>query len=287
MFGGAYGYEKSCYSFSTLSQKWTKLPNLPSARHQHRSAIIGNSVFLVGGRGNNAVEKYNTVTKKFTKVNVVKKSAFPAAESRISFGMCVYRTDSLLIASGCPNNKSEITKSCFLLDTKAQTAREVGSLNEGRGGHALVNFEEEVFCIGGSSINYMGVATYFSSIEKFNPVTEEWMTSHLKLIEGRRDHQAVTYKQFIYVLGGRTEKGYTDTIERINVSEGKVEMLDVKLRRGRSVFAVAVVKSDLYIFGSQGGGGSTEVLNLETLEIKEGVEPPESSYRFTACSLWY
>ena len=280
--------KKSCYSFSTLTQQWTKLQDLPTSRHQHGSAVIGNSVFLVGGWNNDTVEKYDTVTEKFTEINLVKKSSLLAAESRHSFGMCAYETDSLLIASGCPNNNDEITKSCFLLDTKAQTAREVGSLGDGRAGHALVNLEEEIFCIGGHSINYMGVATYFSSIEKFNPITEEWMTSHLKLIEGRRDHQAVTYKQFIYVLGGRTEKDWcTDTIERINVSEGKVEMLDVKLRRWCSVFAVAVVKSDLYIFGSHGGGGSTEVLNLETLEIKEGVEPPESSHRFTACSLWY
>ena len=46
-------------------------------------------------------------------------------------------------------------------------------------------------------------------------------------------------------------------------------MLDVKLKRGRGEFAVAVVNSDLWVFGGRGGWDLTEVLNLETLEVKE------------------
>ena len=286
LFGG-YLNQTSCYSFSTLSQKWTKLQDLPSERVHHGSAVIGNSVFLVGGWNNNTVDKYNTVSEEVTRINVGNKPTLSAARSYSSFGMCVYRGDSLLIASGCPNNRSEITKSCFLFDTKTQAVREVGSLNDGRAKHVLVNFDDEIFCIGGHSINWRGVETYFTSIEKFNPITEEWRISHLKLIKGRFSHQAVAHKQFIYVLGGNIGlRKRTDTIERIDVSAGQVELLDVKLKHARSDFAVAMVKSDLYIFGGEGCEDSTEVLNLETLEIKELPESPDLYYSFTACSLW-
>ena len=66
--------------------------------------------------------------------------------------------------------------------------------------------------------------------------------------------------------------------------KGKVELLDIKLKYGRSRFAVAMVKSDLYVFGGLGSMNSTEVLNLKTLEIREGVKLPNSAYGFTVCS---
>ena len=96
---------------------------------------------------------------------------------------------------------------------------------------------------------------------------------------------------------------------------GKVEILDIKLKHGRSLFSASKFNNNLYIFGGRvkddtsfNGGrviydnsfrdylsfrsieswietNSTEVFNLDTLEIKEGVELPISDYAFTACSL--
>ena len=76
------------------------------------------------------------------------------------------------------------------------------------------------------------------------------------------------------------------------MSAGKVEILDIKLKHARKLFAASKYNNDLYIFGGWARYGnsygkttnSTEVLNLETLDIKEGVELPIPDCAFTACS---
>ena len=106
-----------------------------------------------------------------------------------------------------------------------------------------MNFKGEIFCIGGWNQTHGTL----NSVEVFDANTEEWKTSDLKLGIGRIHHKAVAHTQFIYVLGGISESGRTDSVERIDVSTGKVEILNVKLNHERHSFAVAKVKLDVYI----------------------------------------
>ena len=195
LFGGHYN-RTSCYSFSTSSLKWTKLPDLPSERSYHGTAVIGNSVFLLGGFKNSTIEEYNHVTKKITHLCSMKRSLFSSAISRNEFGLCIYKGDSLLIAVGC-DDKGETTNNCFVFNTKTNAIRNIGSLNTKRRANALVNFEGKIFCIGG----YNG-AGYLNSIKVFDATNEKWKTTDFKLNDARSHHQAVAHKQFIYVLGG-------------------------------------------------------------------------------------
>ena len=281
LFGGARN-PTSCFSFSLTSQQWTKLQDLPSGRCWHGSAVIGNFVFLVGGYGNITIEKYDTTTKKITLVCLMKRSLNSSAISCNKFGISIYKGDSLLIAGG-QDDKYKTTNNCFVFNTKTKAIRNVSIFKTKRRGNTLVNFKGEIFCIGGE----LETCEKLNLIEVFDATTEKWKTTDFKLNIARHCPQAVAHKQFIYVLGGYI--GYrkcTDTIERIDVSAGKVEVLNVKLKHARSLFAASKSNNDLYIFGGSviDGDSSTEVLNLETLEIKEGVELPISNSCFTACS---
>ena len=286
LFGG-YSNSTSCYSFSTTSQQWTKLENLPSERWYHGSAVIGNSVFLVGGQYNSTIKEYNNITKKVTHVCSMKRSFFSSEIYRNEFGISTYKGDSLLIAGG-EDDKGEIFNNCFVLDTKNKTIRDVGILNIKRKGNVLVNSKGKIFCIGG----YNGSDIHLNSIEVFDATTEKWKATDFKLNIARSYHQAVANKQFIYVLGGYNRSGFTDSIEKIELSAGKVELLSVKLKHARSLFAASKIDNDLYIFGGRVRDGSsntttnsTEILNLETLEMKEGLKVPTLDHAFTACSL--
>ena len=289
LFGGFYK-EKSCYSFSIASQQWTKLQNLPSKRYYHSSAIIGNSVFLVGGYKNSTIEEYETVKKKLTKTSKMKWSLVSSTVFCNEFGITVYEVDSLLIAGGNDYAASvnNATNECFVFETKTNSKRYVGSLNTKRLGNVLVNLKSEIFCIGG----YNSTDRYLNTIEMFNATTGNWITTDFKLNIGRCRHQAVVHKQFIYVLGGNIGyEEYTNTIERIDVSSGKVVILNVRLKQARSAFAACKANNNFFVFGGEVKDGnsltstsSTEVLDLETLEIKEGVELPISNSYFSACS---
>ena len=286
LFGGRYN-PTSCYLFSTLSQQWTKLQDIPWKRYYHGSAVIGSSVFLVGSPGNSFIDEYNIVTKAFTHLYSLNRSFFSSPIFRNRFGLCIYKGNSLLIAGG-KNDNGETTNNCFVFKTKTKAISYVGSLTKETQQNVLVNFKGEIFCISG----WNPTDKYLNLIEVFDETTKKWKTTSLKLNIARKNHQAVAHKQFIYVLGGSNNGGLLDTIERIDVSAGKVEILNVKLKYGRSWFATTKVCNDLYIFGGQVDGNSydykstysTEVLDLETLEIKEGVELPIIDQFFTACS---
>ena len=259
--------------------------DLPSGRWYHAIACIGKSVFLVGGYKNSSIEKFNVITRTFEKVSLLKKSRFSRPICRSSFGMCLHGTDSLLIAGGWVDDRDATTDHCFVFNTQFFTFWDVGSLETERCGHVLVNFNKEIFSIGGWKRD-----DYLSSIEVFDASTENWKNTELKLVTGRRHHQAAVHKQFIYVLGGECRSCILDTIEKIDVAKRKVEVLKIKLKSKRSRFSVTKIKDDLFIFGGRtednwGATNSTEVLNLETLEIKEGVKLQLPDRSFAACSL--
>ena len=175
-----------------------------------------------------------------------------------------------------------VTSSCFLFNTNTKTFKKVGNMKSKKYGHALVHIEGIVYSVGGRDEDYEELNT----IETFDPVTEQWKTSDVKLHIARADHQAVAHKHFIYIFGGYCGDGRTDTIEKYNLLTGQIDLLDVKLHVARSDFAVGKVNSDVYIFGGRPGYGKRtlcEIFNLETEEITESESTPVSNLPITAC----
>ena len=65
-------------------------------------------------------------------------------------------------------------------------------------------------------------------------------------------------------------------------------MLHVKLRMARSGFASFKINSNLYILGGyteNGNTNSVEVLNLDTMQVKEGVSLPISDSCISVCAV--
>ena len=275
LFGGKINDRKPFYSFNPASQQWIKLPDLPSRRESHGSVVVGKSVFLVGGWYNNTIEEYDISTKTFKNVATMKNY-------RHSFGICVFNKTEVLVAGG-RGDYNMVINSCLLFNTNTKTFKEVGNMNTKRCGHVLVNVDETIYSIGGLDDNNEELNT----IEIFDPVTEQWKTSDVKLHIERYYHQAVAHKHFIYIIGGTHR--YEDTIEKYNLLTGQITILDCKLRIPRDCFAVGKIDSDVYIFGGENGycesTASCEIFNLETEEIREGENLPVSNSGLTACVL--
>ena len=278
LFGGKINDRKPFYSFNPASQQWIKLPDLPSRRESHGSVVVGISVFLVGGWYNNTIEEYDISTKTFKNVATMKNY-------RHSFGICVFNKTEVLVAGG-RGDYNMVINSCLLFNTNTKTFKEVGNMNTKRCGHVLVNVDETIYSIGGLDDNDEELNT----IEMFDPVTEQWKTSDVKLHIERKNHQAVAHKHFIYIFGGWCGCRYTNTIERFNIKTGQVTIIDSKLHVARSDFAVGKVDSEVYIFGGEPSDHDyhqylslCEIFNLETEEIRKGETNPVSDCDFTAC----
>ena len=199
---------------------------------------------------------------------------------RNGFGICVFNKTEVLIAGGCDDFNS-VTNNCFLFNTTSKTFKDIATMNTEICGHVLVNVDEVVYSIGGLDEN----GEELNTIEIFDPVTEQWKVSDVKLHIARGFHQAVAHKHFIYIFGGWCEDGYTNTIERFNVKTGQITIIDSKLHVRRGDFAVRKVDSDVYIFGDDDydDKASFEIFNLETEEIRKGGNLPFPYCDFTAC----
>ena len=276
MFGG-YNNPTSCYSFNLSSQQWTKLPDLPSRRISHGSMVVNSSIFIVGGRHNKTIDKFDNSTKSF-------KTVATMNEARDLFGSCRYDRSSLLVAGG-RDEKHQETNNCFLYNTSTKNFKEFASLNVKKWGHVLVNFNGTVYSIGGRNEKYK----VLNSIETYDEGNKQWKMCDFKLNIARGGPQAVVHKNHIYVVSGQCGSGkHTNTVERIDVSNGKVDLLEGKLRIARRGFASCKFKSNLYIFGGhtdKGRTNSVEILNLDTMKVQEGVNVPVSDGDSTACAV--
>ena len=274
LFGGGNN-PTPCYSFSLSSQQWTKHPDLPSSRYGHGSVVVDSCIFIVGGQNNYTIDKLDRSTNSFETVARMK-------ESRYLFASCCYKNNSLLVAGARVDNQP-MTSNCFLFDTSTETFEEFASLNVRICGHVLVNFNGLLYSIGGKNEK----CEVLDSIELFEEGGKQWKFCDFKLNIARFGHQFVVHKNHIYMVGGWCAGGRrANTVERIDVNNGKVDLLEVKLPVARGRYASCKFGPNVYIFGTtKDNTSSVEILNLDTMEVQEGVSVPISDYGFSACVL--
>ena len=107
-----------------------------------------------------------------------------------------------------------------------------------------------------------------------------------RLEKARSFHQAVAYKNFIYIFGGRLEnKKVTDSIEKFDTVTGEIQTIETKLHVARTGFAIARLGNFVYIMGGNIGRSytaSVEIFNLELETIEKGTNLPFADENFTA-----
>ena len=89
-----------------------------------------------------------------------------------------------------------------------------------RYGHVLIKSESgDIYAIGGDDAN----DNCLDTIEKFNVETQTWSVIESKLNYPRSHFQAVTYKNFIYVISGQfQDKNVAYSIEKFDTTTGDV-----------------------------------------------------------------
>lgn len=226
--------------------------------------------------------------------------------ARSDFGICNYSGDSIIIAGGCVDG--EKTSTSFLYNTSLNKIKKLGDLNEKKFGLVLVNCLGTVFSVGGCN--------YSKKIEKFDPLENKWMTANSSLNIGRFHSRAVAHKEFIYIFGGQNEHHKMESsIEKFNTRTSEVTVIESKLLIPRNCFALYKISSDVYIIGGDTFDFSsiapannslgviqqlmkrgmldltnrftntTEIFNLNSEEIRQGISFPISDEGLTACVL--
>ena len=274
---------KAFYSFSFVSEKWTRLSNLQKERFWHGSVVMNDGIYIVGGWNNKDIDRFDPTTRTFRKVKSLK-------ESRRDFGICQYDSQHLIFAGSYDYDNREFLNTSYLYNITTNSLKQVGKLNTARSGLVLIKNEAgSIFAIGGS--NKQG--KILKTIEKFDKKSQTWKVINAKLKIGRFQHRAVAYKHYIFVIGGKQQnQKMTNSIEKIDTTTGEVEVIKTKLRQARRNFAVAKHGHLVYIIGGDVTHyskkyeeiftRSMEVLNLENETVQEGKSIPFADRGFTA-----
>ena len=91
------------------SGRWERLPNMLVARRNHRAALLGDQIVVVGGKGVNrgielSCEKYSLSTKTWSRI-----AAFPAEMTRL-ISVCTHQGNVIVVSESYP--RYEVYKYC-------------------------------------------------------------------------------------------------------------------------------------------------------------------------------
>ena len=272
---GGSNHPSSVQLFSFASKQWTSLKNLPTERMFHGSITMENGIYIVGGKNNKNIDKYNPSTGVFEKVALM-------AEYRYLFEICSVDSKSFIFTGGIDGKDHSVATS-YIFNTNSKTLKKVGNLNTERYGFALVKSEDgDIYAIGGGD----GQNNCLNTIEQFDKKTQSWKNVNTKLKIARRKFEAVAYKNYIYIISGMIQNcTKTNSIEKFDTITGEIKVIKTKLNLGRRSFAVAKLKNLVYIFGGLTDlsiENTVEVFNLDLEEIKEGKDFRNADFGSTA-----
>jgi len=189
-----------CRYFLPRIGEWRKCAAAPSKRYRHASAVIGQNLFVIGGRNLEgpyyddmvtSIDVLNTVTDTWSSID------WPDASSdAVAFAY----DKKLYIPGGYNANYSEFLSRLVIYDTTSSTWSRGSSMITARGDTQIVAVGNEFYVMGGW-VNWCNASNV---VEKYNPVSNTWsVVTHM--IYGRGDLAAGVMGKSIFAIGGETK----------------------------------------------------------------------------------
>ena len=212
---GGYPHEepvKHIYIYHCEKDEWRKGAVIPEKRRRGAAgcAIYNDKLYLCCGIIDG---HYDGHVKWFDEYDLVKKTwkQLPDAPRKRDHFQAVVINNKMYAASGRLSSKK--TNQVFSLTVKEvdfydfetgkwQSLPAEDNLPTLRAGASAVNFNEELFIIGGESSQ----KTAHNNVEVFNPEKHKWMR-YPSLNRGRHGTQAVVFDNKIFIVAGSGNRG--------------------------------------------------------------------------------
>ncbi len=167
-----------------------------SARHEAAGVVLGDSVYLMGGRGNRPVERYSMATGQWENLGL--------APLELHHAQPVVIGDDIYIAGAftCCYPRETIVAEIHVLDTQTNTWDVVGSMpaERLRGSTAAVSRGGKLYVLGGNTQGHDGGAVAW--FDEYDPATGKWQI--LPDAPNARDHfSAVLIGNELVAASGR------------------------------------------------------------------------------------
>ena len=130
--------------------KWSHINNVNYKRTGHSANVIGDSIYLFGGRNKNDIQKYNIKEKTLSEIKT--KGNIPGG--RTNHGSAVIK-DNLYIFGGKGRSKTDNTLYCFNTNSTEWIDIPIiqGSPPQPRRLMSMFSFENKLYVFGGYNNN--------------------------------------------------------------------------------------------------------------------------------------
>jgi hypothetical protein len=260
----------------------TVVGRLVTARTNHTSVIVGDSIYVIGGRG--ATGAIDTVERI-----LIGETHAPAAAGSLHGK----RTGALLVAAGnhvyvmggsdenglpiTTFERASIISHTSLLPTDGVNLDSFAAVPS-----ATLRFPMSYpsTLVLGNTLYVIGGATSFGATATVDKATinedgtfGDFQPSGVTLNTARMAHASFVYNNDLYVLGGRTSvdfSTYTQSVERAHIgadgSLGPFETIGLTLDVPRGYFKAAVIGRALYVFAGVSNGGAQSPTFVATIK---------------------
>ena len=144
---------------------------------------------------------------------------------------------------------------------------------------------DKVWMIGGLKRDGLGAT---NRIEVYNPVADTQYPSHVKLIQARCHHRAVSYRGKLFVFGGHNEaEGALNTVE-VLLPNANSFVMATPMPRARACFGCCRAGNLVYVIGGSDGRVSTRsvmVYDLDRDAWSEAADFPCDTHMSHTCAL--
>ncbi len=178
---------------SDPSSQWTARANMKQSRKQFCSVVLNDTIYALGGRGNNneyslrSCERYCSQLNEWSTVADMNSERSGASAAVING--CIY------VAGGRMGLR--VFKSVCKYCPETDTWREVAPMTTQREHFTLTPFAGRLWAIGGRGGGFQSLR----SCESYDPVTDTWR-EEAPMKEVRWEHAAIEFNGKLYVAGG-------------------------------------------------------------------------------------
>jgi len=227
-------------SFNSDGGSWTSKANMPTARHNAASAVIGDTLYVIGGSTGDEtslVQAYDQGTNTW-----LSKASLPAPRTSARAALV---NGKIYVAGGGNNNVHYTTMQVY--DPVSNSWSTSSAMNAvGRTGPGVAALDGLVYVAGGHN----GTVS-LASMEIYDPATDSW-TYKASMSVGRHHIGLVVVAGKLYAIGGHDGSAGIPT----NLVEEYDPVLNTWATKSlmptaRQQFGIAVVNDRIFVIGGE------------------------------------
>ena len=238
--------------FDPEANTWLTLKPMNMARMYHRLAVIGETIYAIGGSADSTV--LSTVEAYDPASNTWKKKA-PMSVPRMHFGMEIIG-GKIYVIGGCnssdPVDAFDVLATVEMYDPETDKWIKKASMPTPRLQFETKVIDGKIYAIGG--YNESGD---LSAVEEYDPVSDTWTTKK-SMPTPRAWFQTEVLKGKIYAIGGWKKVGdyssesYLSSVEEYD-PKSDIWMGNIPALPAKDGFQTEIIDGKLYAIGAAGG----------------------------------